>query len=320
MINRRKFLLSSLAASLGISLPAHVRPANLFMENQKGPGGPLIISSWEHGIPANTAAMDSLLSGGSVLDAVEAGVRITEADPEVTSVGYGGWPDADGNVTLDACIMDMNGNAGAVACLKHIKHPVSVARRVMEKTPHVLLVGDGALRFAQKEGFPRENLLTPKAKEAWEKWNAGSGTGPGHDTICMLAMDAYGDFSGACTTSGMAFKMPGRVGDSPIIGAGLYLDNDIGGAAATGHGELVMKTLGSFLIVELMRNGLNPMDACREALERIRIKIPLLPDHQVGYIAINKSGVTGGFSLRNGFTYVLSQDGKDHLVKAPFLL
>ena len=168
MINRRKFLLSSLAASFGISLPARTNSIHPSGEKEKGPGGPVFISTWEHGLPANEAAMNALLSGASVLDAVEAGVRVTEADPEVSSVGYGGRPDADGNVTLDACIMDMDGNAGAVACLEDIKHPVSVARRVMEKTPHVMLVGEGALRFAQNEGFPRENLLTPKAREAWQ--------------------------------------------------------------------------------------------------------------------------------------------------------
>lgn len=319
MINRRKFLLSSLAASFGISLPARTdsHPSG---EKKKGPGGPVFISTWEHGLPANEAAMNALLSGASVLDAVEAGVRVTEADPEVSSVGYGGRPDADGNVTLDACIMDKDGNAGAVACLEHIKHPVSVARRVMEKTPHVMLVGEGALRFAQNEGFPRENLLTPKAREAWEKWKEGTGIGRGHDTIGMVAMDASGNLSGACTTSGMAFKLPGRVGDSPIIGAGLYVANDIGGAAATGHGELVLKTLGSFLVVELMRNGYGPTDACREALERIREKIPVQPDQQVGYIALDKSGMAGGYSLRKGFSYSLFQNGKNRLFETPCLL
>jgi isoaspartyl peptidase/L-asparaginase-like protein (Ntn-hydrolase superfamily) len=190
----------------------------------------------------------------------------------------------------------------------------------MEKTPHVMLVGEGAFRFAQKEGFPRENLLTPGARQAWEKWKEGSGTGNGHDTIGMIAMDASGNMSGACTTSGLAFKLPGRVGDSPIIGAGLYLDNDIGGAAATGHGELVMKTLGSFLVVELMRNGYGPADACREALERIRRKIPLQPDQQVGYIALGRSGIAGGYSLRNGFSYALFQNGMNRLFESPCLL
>lgn len=189
MINRRRFLLSSLAASFGISLPVHVKSANLRQAFREGPGAPLIISTWKHGLPANRAAFDSLSAGGSVLDAVEAGVRISEGDPAVTSVGYGGWPDAGGEVTLDACIMDRDGNAGAVACLKHIKHPVSVARRVMEKTAHVMLVGEGALQFAEKEGFCRENLLTPKAKKAWEKWKCESaaGTVTGHDTIGMIA-------------------------------------------------------------------------------------------------------------------------------------
>ncbi|HEC42794.1 MAG TPA: glycosylasparaginase [Bacteroides sp.] len=322
MIDRRKFLLSSLAASLGVTLPYNVKSSVAPGSLSAAPGSPVIISTWDHGIPANEAAYQSLLSGGSILDAVEAGVRISEADPDIGSVGYGGLPDADGNVTLDACIMDPSGDAGSVACIKEIMHPISVARKVMEKTPHVMLVGEGAQKFAEKEGFPRENLLTPRAKKAWEKEKAlKNNLSPvGHDTIGLVGMDKSGDIAGACTTSGLGFKMPGRVGDSPIIGAGLYVDNEVGGAAATGWGELVMKTLGSFLVVELMRNGAGPEEACREALERIRRKVPLDSEHQVGYIALNKSGNTAGYCLREGFEYALHSNGKNHLIKAPSLL
>jgi isoaspartyl peptidase/L-asparaginase-like protein (Ntn-hydrolase superfamily) len=324
MYNRRKFLLSSLAVSIGISLPAagkHIA-AN---PKRKGTGSrPAIISTWEHGLAANDAAWEELVACRSVLDAVEAGVRVSEADPEVTSVGFGGLPDSSGEVTLDACIMGPDGDAGAVACLKHILYPISVARLVMEKTPHVMLVGEGALEFAMDKGFQKTNLLTPEAKEAWEKWKkkreTGKPAGTGHDTIGMVALDAGGNLAGACTTSGMGFKQPGRVGDSPIIGAGLYVDNEVGGAAATGVGELVMKTLGSFLVVELMRNGLSPEEACRTALQRIPEKIPLKPDIQVGYIAMNKAGETAGFGLRESFEYAVKREGRNQLLTAAALL
>ncbi|WP_042343110.1 isoaspartyl peptidase/L-asparaginase family protein, partial [Capnocytophaga canis] len=210
---------------------------------------PVVISTWNHGLPANDAAWKILASGGSALDAVEKGVMTAEADPEETSVGYGGYPDREGNVTLDACIMDSQNNAGSVACLKNIKHPISVARLVMEKTPHVMLVGDGAKQFALSQGFKEEDLLTEKSKKAYEEWLKTSQYKPiinieNHDTISMLALDENGNLSGACTTSGMAWKMAGRVGDSPIIGGGLFLDNEVGAAAATGLGEAVIRTAG----------------------------------------------------------------------------
>ncbi|KPL13723.1 MAG: hypothetical protein AMS26_13325, partial [Bacteroides sp. SM23_62] len=245
MYNRRKFLLSSLAASIGISLPLGGRPIAASHRRGETFSGPAIISTWKHGMAANAAAWEHLDAGGSVLDAVEAGVKVCEADPNVSSVGLGGFPDSSGEVTLDACIMGPDGDAGAVACLKNILHPVSVARLVMEETPHVMLVGEGALEFALNRGFQKTNLLTPEAKKAWEKWKknreTGDTLGTGHDTIGMVALDAGGDLAGACTTSGLSYKLPGRVGDSPIVGAGLYVDNEVGAAAATGLGELVMK-------------------------------------------------------------------------------
>ena len=321
MINRRKFLLSSLAATVGINLPATPKTRMGTLRKAGNFAGPVIISTWEHGLAANDAAWEKLGSGGSVLDAVETGVMVSEADPGVTSVGLGGFPDSQGEVTLDACIMGPDGDAGAVAFLKHILHPISVARRVMEDTPHVMLAGDGALDFALKKGFKKTNLLTPEAKKAWEDWKKENDPETkGHDTIGLLALGNSAELAGACTTSGLGFKMPGRVGDSPIIGAGMFVDNEAGGAAATGNGELVMKTLGSFLVVELMRNGAGPEEACRTAVERIAEKIPLKSHYQVGFIALNKGGETGGFALRQTFQYAVMKEGRNRLVNADALL
>lgn len=312
-----------MAASLGITIPISAKPL-AGSPRKKARSGPAIISTWPHGLAANDAAWEKLSKEGSVLDAVEAGVMVSEADPEVTSVGFGGLPDSSGEVTLDACIMNPAGDAGGVACLKHILHPISVARLVLEETPHVLLVGEGALDFALSKGFQKTNLLTPEAENAWEKWKkeqeAGTPMAAGHDTIGMVALDDGGDLAGACTTSGLGYKLPGRVGDSPIIGAGLFVDNEVGGAAATGVGELVMKTLGSFLVVELMRSGISPEEACRMALERIADKIPMKPDVQVGFIAINKAGETAGYGLQKNFLYAVMQEGRNQLLTAPALL
>ena len=284
----------------------------------------LVISTWIHGIEANAAAWTVLQNGGKAVDAAEGGVRVTEADPTGQSVGIGGLPDRDGNVTLDACIMDHNGNAGAVCYLKEIMHPISVARKVMDDTPHVMLAGDGALRFALENGFERTNLLTPESEAAWRKWLETAEYNPiinveNHDTIGLIAMDFDGDLSGACTTSGLAYKMAGRVGDSPIIGAGLFVDNEVGAATATGLGELVMKTLGSFLIVELMRQGATPQEACEEGIRRIAAKNDV-SNMQVGYLAVNKAGEIGAFAIHPGFNYALHKDGENRMVDAPSLL
>ena len=278
---------------------------------------PIVISTWNHGIAANKVAMNIIKNGGNALDAVEAGVRVTESDPEMMSVGYGGLPDRDGHVTLDACIMDHTGNCGAVSYLQHIKNPISVARKVMEETPHVMLSGKGALDFALEKGFEKENLLTEKAENLWKEWLVTSQYKPivnieNHDTIGLLAIDKKGNISGACTTSGMAWKLHGRVGDSPIIGAGMYVDNDVGGACATGVGELVMKTLGSFLIVELMRQGMNPQEACEEAVKRIVAKQEY-KEMQVGYLAIDKNGNYGAYAIYPGFNYALYLNEKNEM-------
>lgn len=324
MVTRRLFITKTSLALAGLSLAKYGSGSNSSEGKKKIP---VVVSTWNHGIPANEAAWKILSSGGYSLDAVEAGVRIPEGDPDVITVGYGGIPDAKGKVTLDACIMDEKGRAGSVAYLQHIKHPVSVARLVMEKTPHVMLSGKGALEFALENGFEKEKLLTPKRKADWKKWkrekrefsakiNIENQLEENHDTIGMLAIDAEGRLSGACTTSGMGYKMPGRVGDSPIIGAGLFVDGEVGGAVATGTGELVMKTLGSFLVVEMMRSGKSPAQACEEAVKRIAKKIPDYQNHQVGFLALNVKGEYGAYCIQPGFNYAVKTEDSAELTDA----
>lgn len=332
MIDRRKFIRAGVAGAAMLSAAnlhgAYRRRRGVFADK------PVVISTWDFGVAANQAAWAVLKENGRALDAVEAGVRVPEADLNNTTVGKGGYPDRDGHVTLDACIMDEQGNCGAVAALEHIAHPISVARLVMEKTPHVMLVGEGALQFALENGFERENLLTPKAEKAWQEWLKEKKYQPvinvenqsftterlrgnryNHDTIGMLAMDAQGNLSGACTTSGLAFKMHGRVGDSPIIGAGLYVDNAVGAATATGVGEEVIRTVGSFLVVELMRQGYTPEDACREAVNRIIHKKPEIAKKiQVGFLALNKNGEYGAYALQPGFSYAVCNKAQHDLL------
>lgn len=320
MINRRKFIAGSVLASAGLLLSSRSAKAYHKIRSLKNvKDKPMVISTWIHGMEANQAAIDCMNNGGDCLDAAEAGVRVTEADPDNLTVGIGGLPDREGNVTLDACIMDKTGNCGSVTFLQHIKHPISVARKVMEDTPHVMLSGAGALQFALESGFEKENLLTEKSIEAWEKWKIKSKYEPvinveNHDTIGLIAMDKNGDLAGACTTSGAAFKMHGRVGDSPVIGAGLYIDNEVGGACATGMGELVLKTLGTFLVVELMRQGMSPQEACEEAVLRIKNKLPDYKNFQVGYCAINKTGETGAYCIHPGFNYALYKNNENTLI------
>lgn len=289
------------------------------------PVRPIVISTWQHGVEANDSAWHILSSGGNALDAVEAGARTSESDPHVMTVGIGGLPDREGAVTLDACIMDEKGACGSVAFLQHIEHPVSVARHVMEQTSHVMLVGEGALDFALASGFKKKNLLTDKAKREWEKWQLNHPEAlkerqinvENHDTIGIIAIDKQGNLAGACTTSGMAWKLHGRVGDSPIIGAGLYVDNEVGAATATGVGEAVMRAVGSFLVVELMRQGQSPQEACRSATERVIEKNPDWRKLQVGFIALDKSGRVGGYAIQPGFDYaVYDKAGGNRMVKS----
>lgn len=305
---------------------------------KKQPVKPLVVSTWNFGLQANEAAWKILKDNGRALDAVEAGARVVEADPDIQTIGLGGLPDRDGHVTLDACVMDEKGNAGAVGCMEHIVHAVSVARQVMEKTPHVMLVGEGALQFALSRGFPKENLLTPAAEKDWKEWlrtsrynpeiNIENKTAPAaanpaafnplrlpgnvynHDTIGILAIDRQGNLSGACTTSGMAYKMRGRVGDSPILGAGLFVDNEIGAATATGVGEANMRMCGTHTVVELMRQGHPPEEACRLAVERVvKHDYSYAKSIQLGFLAINKQGEVGAFCLQKGFNYAVYSAG-----------
>ena len=326
MNKRRKFIKNTLLGGIGASslISSKKLEQKKFIDFTNSP---VIISTWNHGLDANIKAWEELENGKEGILAVESGVRISEADPKVRSVGYGGFPDRDGNVSLDACIMDKNSNCGAVSFLQNIKHPISVAKLVMEKTPHVMLSGKGAFDFAIKNGFKSENLLTEESRKDWIKWKEKSDYKPiinieNHDTISMLLRDKHGDLFGACTTSGAAWKMHGRVGDSPIIGAGLFLDNDVGAAAATGLGEAIIKTSGSAMVVELMRQGYSPKEACKSIVERISKIHKNGPDWeylQVGFIAINKSGEYSGYSLRPGFDYaVCDNEDQKKLIKADF--
>ena len=316
-MQRRKFLQTA-----GLSATAIVTQPLLAKEHKRAPKRnvaikPLTLCTWNFH-RASAKSWEVLSSGGTALDAVEQGVMVEESDLSNQTVGKGGRPDRDGAVTLDACIMDSNGNCGSVVYLQNIAHPIQVARKVMEETPHAMLAGKGAEQFAYEMGFKKENLLTPQSKAEWEAWKITAQYKPiinieNHDTIGMLAIDKNGDLAGACTTSGMAYKMAGRVGDSPIIGAGLFIDNDIGGATATGVGEEVMKTVGSFLIVELMRQGMGPQEACEEAVNRIVKKNPDYANFQVGFIALNKVGETGAYCIQPGFSYsYYDQNGQEN--------
>jgi N4-(beta-N-acetylglucosaminyl)-L-asparaginase len=338
MFSRRKFIHTSLLSSVA-GLAANKILAN--EERIQLAGKPVVISTWDTGLAANRAAWEILSIKGKAIDAVEKGVMVTEASQNCC-VGLGANPDRDGFVTLDACIMDDKFNCGSVAFLERIKHPVSVARRVMEKTPHVMLVGAGAQQFAVAEGFPlEEQKLSENARKSYDEWlkkseykppainvENKSGHGPfaphklengewNHDTIGMVAMDAMGNLSGSCTTSGAGFKMRGRLGDSPIIGAGLYVDNEVGACTATGQGEDVIRVAGSHTVIELMRQGLSPEAACKKVIERIvKIKKEKVKEIQVAFLALNKKGVVGAFSIHPGFNYALRNVEGEKLVKS----
>ena len=317
---KKTALFSSLAGVMGVNSKAFS-----VTEFSNKSNKPIVISTWRHGIPSNKAAWEVLHSGGKAIDAVEAGVKVPEADPKVKSVGFGGYPDRDGRVTLDACIMDENQQCGSVGCLEHIKHPISVARLVMDQTPHVMLVGKGALEFALEKGFKKENLLTPDTLKEWQKMqeefnrNSSIINIENHDTIGMLALDGNGNLSGSCTTSGLANKLHGRVGDSPIIGAGLFVDNEIGAACATGVGEEVIKQAGSAMVVELMRNGAEPEEACKEIVRRILKTNNGNKNFQVGFLALRKDGKYGAFSLVSGFNYAVYDKDGNRLIDSPFI-
>ncbi|GAB4135315.1 MAG: N(4)-(beta-N-acetylglucosaminyl)-L-asparaginase [Bacteroidia bacterium] len=329
-MNRKTFLRNSILTSLlaGSSIPAFAAGDNKKKKNKVNPnskpGFPVVISTWSHGMPANEAAWKTLNSGGTALDATERGVWEIEADLNNTSVGLGGFPDREGIVTLDASIMNDEGMAGSVCFVQGIEHPISLARAVMEKTPHVMMVGKGAEVFAESLGIKKlPNKLTPQTEKAWKDWLKEKNYKPvinieNHDTIGMLVMDKDGKLAGSCTTSGLAFKMHGRVGDSPIIGAGLFVDNEVGAATCTGLGETVLRTLASHVTVEEMRKGATPQEACEEAILRIVKKHSNYKDFQVGILAINKNGEHGAYGIHKGFNYALYQNGSNKLIDSDY--
>lgn len=322
-MKRRTFIQSAGKAGLAVGLGSfsslasanpvgHLRPASL----------PVSICTWGF-TEANQRSADLLVSGTPALDAAIAGVEVEEANLKNTTVGKGGSPDSSGRVTLDASVMAPDGRAGSVSCVENIVHVARLARLVMEKTPHVMLTARGAEDFAYANGFKPDDLLTDESLRNYEEWRKEGHYQPeinveDHDTIGMITMDENGDLAAACTTSGLAYKMPGRVGDSPVIGSGLYVDNEVGAAAATGLGEEIMRRVGSFLIVELMRNGMSPQDACREAVRRTVIKVPDTRNFQVCYIAMNKAGDTGCYSLKEGFAMMEFRDGKNQRVESGY--
>lgn len=317
-MERRKFVkASSLLAAAGVFNNKLFKSKRIVSTPQ-----PRVISTWHFGAVANSIAWPMLAAGAKGLDALEKGINAVENDPEVTSVGYGAYPDRDGYVTLDASIMNEKGMAGAVSFLRDIKNPISVARQVMEDTSHVMLSGDGAYEFARTKGFPKENLLTPEIKREWETWLKNKNYQPipaylNHDTVGVLTLDNEGDLSGGCSTSGLAYKMHGRVGDSPVIGAALFVDNEYGAAVCTGIGEMVLRTLTSFTAVEYMVNGYHPQQACQLAINRLIKKNKITQDTQVGIIALSKNGNIGAYSVLPGFQYFVSDWDTHELKNAP---
>ncbi len=340
-IHRRQFINLSSLGLAGFTLQGFVNKDAAKVQK------PIVIATWDAGIQANKGAWEVLSKGGSALDAVEKGVMVTE-DEISCCVGLGANPDRDGHVTLDASIMDHEFNCGSVAFLEKIKHPISVARKVMEKTPHVMLVGEGAQQFALSQGFTLESgKLSNSAEKAYQNWLKKSEYKPvinierqgstsqladqfkapkklsngewNHDTIGMVALDSNGNLSGSCTTSGAGFKLRGRVGDSPIIGAGLYVDNEVGAVVATGQGEDVIRVAGASAVVEHMRQGKSPQEACRLVVEKIkRIKKEKAKDIQVCFVALNKQGEHGSYALHTGFNYAVQSSEGSQLVESPF--
>lgn len=313
MISRRKF-----NTLLGVTLAT--RPFSACSSQAPKTWQNRVISTWNNQAANKIALAELNKRPNNLLDALEKGINHVEADPTDTSVGYGGRPDREGFVTLDACIMDKLGRAGSVTFLEDYMHAISVARKVMEETPHVILSGVGAAQFAEDMGFKKSELLTAESKADYSEWLNKAEYQPKinverHDTIGMLAINQSGDLSGGCSTSGLAYKMRGRVGDSPIIGAGLYVDNKYGCAAATGLGELVLRQLSSFLVVELMRGGLTPQMACEQAIKRI-IESTDITDTQVGLIAMNKSGEVGAYSIHSGFNYAVTDENNSQTFEA----
>lgn len=328
MVDRRKFVrLSALGLTAAVVRPAF---AGETLENNETVSsefkGPVMISTWNHGLKANKAGWAVIENGGTSLDAVEAGAKVTESDVTNRSVGIGGMPDREGHVTLDACIMDWEANCGSVGFLEGIAHPISVARHIMEHTPHVMLVGSGAKQYALKNGFGTIKTPLPEVKAEWKKWKKEQEVmakkpqinHENHDTIGLLAIDKEGRISGACTTSGWAYKLPGRLGDSPIIGAGLFIDQEVGGAVATGLGESIIRVAGAHTVVELMRHGRTPQEACKEAVDRLIRKHKDMTGLQCGFLAIDRFGNVGAYSVYNGFNYAYRDSSNEELIDSVF--
>lgn len=270
---------------------------------------PLLIATWPFGKAANDEAMQTMLAGGSALDGVEQGIRLIESLGSDGSVGLAGRPNAAGYAQLDACIMNgPDRNAGSVGAIEGIVHPITAARRVMENSRHVMLVGEGARWFALEQGLESVDVAEQAAlKKAWVERAKDPVAGErGHDTIAVLALDMNGDIAGGCSTSGAGGKLPGRVGDSPILGAGLYIDNDVGAAGATGLGENVMRYCATAMIVELMRQGMHPKDACEEMIHRIAGKDPLGYELSISFIALDKQGRYGAASSNGHFPHAVA--------------
>jgi N4-(beta-N-acetylglucosaminyl)-L-asparaginase len=309
-MKRRNFIFDIFSIGLMSSISTRLKANNLNFS-------PMVrsISTWKT-TEANYKAGSLLDNGSDALNAAVIGVAVEEENPKNTTVGYGGAPDRSGNVTLDACVMNHLGDCGSVVAVENIMNVARLAKDVMEKTPHVMLAGKGAEEFAISEGYKKIDLLTETSKKDWEKWLENEEYKPiinieNHDTIGMLCLDKNNNMSGACTTSGLAYKMKGRIGDSPIIGSGLFIDNKIGGAVATGLGEEVVKTVGSYLVVELMRQGKSPQEACETAVKRIVSSNSQENKFQVAYIAMNKSGEVGSFSIEPGFSYMDYYNGEN---------
>ena len=326
-LQTRRGFLSSAASLAGTGLLAPLGAARAEAvasasdPDPSSPSGPVFVSTWPFGRAANETAATTLGQGG-LLDAVEQGIRLVEADPEEHSVGLGGTPNADGVVQLDACFMDGEGQrAGSVAALEGIEHPISVARRVMEVTPHVMLVGEGARRFALAQGFESADLLTEDRRERWEAWRREQQGPPplseSHDTIALLGRCGDGRLAGGCSTSGWGYKLAGRVGDSPIVGGGLYVDGEVGGAGATGLGENIMRYCGSYRVVDLMARGADPQSACVEAVRHILGRDPRPADQlSCFFIALDKQGRTGAAGTSGGFSYCVTTDTGSRLIDA----
>ncbi len=329
MKRRTFFKWSALGSVLGITQRA--KAAELASDFTNGdrmaPPKAIVLSTWKHGLAANKEAWKVINdNNGTALDAVEAAARQTESDRTNRSVGISGMPDRDGHVTLDACIMNHESKCGAVGFIEGYEHPVTIARTVMEHTQHVMLVGEGAEDYAKSAGFKKFKSPIKEVKKEYKKWKKENKdlfkkpeiNHENHDTIGIIARDRQGNFSGACTTSGWAYKLHGRIGDSPIIGAGLFIDNEVGAAVATGLGEAIIRTAGSHTVVELMRQGMTPHDACKEAVNRIINKHSDLTGLQCGFIAINNRGEHGGYSVYNGFNYAIRTDVLEEMQDAPF--